>query len=160
MKTICGRHNSAGFTLVEIMIVVAILGLLVSISIPIFLRARQSAEATRIAKELKLFGDAFEMYYARTGTFPLDSHGVLPADMNDYINSDVWARSVWGGNYNWEGPSWGEGGPYNYAGISINGTTATPSQLNSLDAVLDNGDLMTGLFRQTPNGRYTYIIAE
>jgi hypothetical protein len=32
--------------------------------------------------------------------------------------------------------------------------------LELLDSMLDDGDLTQGKFRQTPNGRYTYIIDE
>ena len=39
-------------------------------------------------------------------------------------------------------------------------TTAPQKELELLDSMLDDGDLTQGKFRQTPNGRYTYIIAE
>jgi type IV pilus assembly protein PilA len=39
-------------------------------------------------------------------------------------------------------------------------TTAPLEDLRRLDSMLDDGDLSQGKFRQTPNGRYTYIIDE
>lgn len=29
-----------------------------------------------------------------------------------------------------------------------------------LDTIIDNGDLSSGKFRKTPNGRYTFILGE
>ena len=60
-----------------------------------------------------------------------------------------------GGNYNWGGPDY-----YPYAGISLFQPTAPASTFAVLDARFDDGDLTTGKFRITPNGRYTYILAE
>ena len=50
-------HTSerAGFTLVEIMIVVAIIGLLAAIAIPNFVRARENAQRTACIANLKNF---------------------------------------------------------------------------------------------------------
>ena len=44
----------AGFTLVEIMIVVAIIALLATIAVPNFLRARKRAQATTILEEMRV----------------------------------------------------------------------------------------------------------
>lgn len=60
-----------------------------------------------------------------------------------------------GGNYNWEGPD-----NYDYAGLAINGATKPESLFQVLDRMLDNGDLNSGRFRKTSNGRYTYILEE
>ena len=54
-----GRH---GFTLVEIMIVVAIIALLASIAVPGFLRARKRSQASRIITDLRLIDSALDMY--------------------------------------------------------------------------------------------------
>ncbi|MGI9113487.1 MAG: prepilin-type cleavage/methylation domain-containing protein [Chthoniobacterales bacterium] len=52
----------AGFTLVEIMIVVAIIALLASISVPGFMRARKRAQASRILNDLRLIDNAVDQY--------------------------------------------------------------------------------------------------
>jgi prepilin-type N-terminal cleavage/methylation domain-containing protein len=46
-------YRSTGFTLVEIMIVVAIIGLLATIAIPNFMRARTTAQRTACINNLK-----------------------------------------------------------------------------------------------------------
>lgn len=53
---------SRGFTLVEIMIVVAIIALLAAIAIPGFLRARKRSQAVMIKTELKLIDSALDQY--------------------------------------------------------------------------------------------------
>src|SRR5208282_5269733 len=56
------RTRHGGFTLVEIMIVVAIIALLASIAVPNFLRARKRSEATRIMEDLRQLDGAMDMY--------------------------------------------------------------------------------------------------
>jgi prepilin-type N-terminal cleavage/methylation domain-containing protein len=51
-----------GFTLVEIMIVVAIIALLASIAVPGFLRARKRSQASRVINDLRLIDNAVDMY--------------------------------------------------------------------------------------------------
>jgi len=54
--------RNRGFTLVEIMIVVAIIALLASIAVPNFLRARKRSQATRIMEDLRQLDGAMDMY--------------------------------------------------------------------------------------------------
>jgi prepilin-type N-terminal cleavage/methylation domain-containing protein len=55
-----------GFTLVEIMIVVAIIALLATIAVPGFLRARKRSQATRILNDLRLIDAAVDQYAIET----------------------------------------------------------------------------------------------
>jgi prepilin-type N-terminal cleavage/methylation domain-containing protein len=56
------RKTPGGFTLVEIMIVVAIIALLAAIAVPNFLRARKRSEASRILEDLRVLDNATDMY--------------------------------------------------------------------------------------------------
>lgn len=55
-----------GFTLVEIMIVVAIIALLAAIAVPNFLRARKRSQATRLLNDLRVLDYALDRYALET----------------------------------------------------------------------------------------------
>jgi len=56
------NRKRGGFTLVEIMIVVAIIALLAAIAVPGFLRARKRSQASRIINDLRLIDSAVDQY--------------------------------------------------------------------------------------------------
>jgi len=71
----------AGFTLVEIMIVVAIIALLAAIAVPGFLRARKRSQATRILNDLRMIDSAVDQYAIETNK----SSGA-PVAIGDWTN--------------------------------------------------------------------------
>jgi prepilin-type N-terminal cleavage/methylation domain-containing protein len=72
-----------GFTLVEIMIVVAIIALLASIAVPGFLRARKRSQASRILNDLRLIDNACDMYAIETNRKTNDP--IRIADWTNYL---------------------------------------------------------------------------
>ena len=56
------HKRRGGFTLVEIMIVVAIIALLAAIAVPGFLRSRKRSQATTIKNDLRLIDAAVDQY--------------------------------------------------------------------------------------------------
>ncbi|OAI41386.1 hypothetical protein AYO41_01675 [Verrucomicrobia bacterium SCGC AG-212-E04] len=89
------NRKNGGFTLVEIMIVVAIIALLAAIAVPGFLRARKRAQGTSIKNDLRLIDSAVDQYaieynlgnatldftqltrYFKTGTALANGSGIL-----------------------------------------------------------------------------------
>jgi prepilin-type N-terminal cleavage/methylation domain-containing protein len=66
MKTLKTNRKS-GFTLVEIMIVVAIIGLLAAIAIPNFVRARQTSQTNACINNLRIVDAAKQQWGLETG---------------------------------------------------------------------------------------------
>ena len=59
--------RKSGFTLVEIMIVVAIIGLLAAIAIPNFVKARQTAQTNACINNLRVIDGAVNQYALEAG---------------------------------------------------------------------------------------------
>ena len=75
------NKRRGGFTLVEIMIVVAIIALLAAIAVPGFLRARKRSQASRIINDLRLIDAAVDQYAIETNK----TSGVT-VNMTDWTN--------------------------------------------------------------------------
>jgi prepilin-type N-terminal cleavage/methylation domain-containing protein len=64
------RRNSAGFTLIELMIVVAVIGILAAISIPLYGSVQQRARISKVQADLRAIAAAVSADQAHTGNFP------------------------------------------------------------------------------------------
>src|SRR5436305_4239966 len=81
LKAINKRRG--GFTLVEIMIVVAIIALLAAIAVLVFLRARKPSQASRILNDLRRIDSAVDQYAIETNRKTGDV--VKVADSTNYF---------------------------------------------------------------------------
>jgi prepilin-type N-terminal cleavage/methylation domain-containing protein len=80
-------NRRGGFTLVEIMIVVAIIALLAAIAVPGFLRARKRSQASKIINDLRMIDSAMDQYAIETTKKSGDPIAV--ADWTNYIKKDT-----------------------------------------------------------------------
>jgi len=81
------NKKRAGFTLVEIMIVVAIIALLAAIAVPGFLRARKRSQASKVINDLRLITAAVDQYAIENNK--ITGNDVLVDDWKRYLKADT-----------------------------------------------------------------------
>src|SRR6202045_1104279 len=88
------NKRRGGFTLVEIMIVVAIIALLAAIAVPGFLRARKRAQASKILNDLRLIDSAVDQYAIETNK--TTGATVAVTDWTNYLkkNTTLWTTGT------------------------------------------------------------------
>ncbi|VAW18670.1 hypothetical protein MNBD_BACTEROID05-233 [hydrothermal vent metagenome] len=89
--------NKKGFTLVEIMIVVAIIALLAAIAIPNLLRSKIAGNKAKAVSAIRMFSTASEAFSAvdNNGKYPLNMSS-LTGSTPPYINVDYCGQTISG----------------------------------------------------------------
>jgi type IV pilus assembly protein PilA len=146
-----------GFTLVEIMIVVAIIGLLSGLAVPYFLISWQRANVTRFSREIVSHACSFQVYCLEYDGWPADgAAGIIPAGMENFLDEDYEEETCIGGYWDWDAGVFGF-----TAGISVFSPDYDDDLMQDVDTILDDGDLSTGIFRSRGDGTgYIYILEE
>ncbi len=86
LTKLSSKKHRGGFTLVEIMIVVAIIALLAAIAVPGFLRSRKRSQASKILNDLRMIDAAVDQYAIETSKKTGDAVG--KDDWIKYVKKD------------------------------------------------------------------------
>lgn len=144
------RRGRAGFTFVELLVTITIVGLLSSIAVPKFRAMKQRAQATNVLGDLQVVRVAVLSYYADHRQFPDDAAaGTAPADMEKYLPLGFsFSRDTWSMDYD-IAPGAGVNGDL----VSVSAATLDEDLGASVMAMLgNNATIMVG-------GRLTFFIS-
>src|SRR5437764_15472526 len=81
------RSSKAAFTLVEIMIVVAIIGLLAALAVPGFVKARKQSQGRRILNDVRQMDAAIDQWALENGK--------KDGDAIDTAGAQTYLKAVW-----------------------------------------------------------------
>jgi prepilin-type N-terminal cleavage/methylation domain-containing protein len=92
------KNNRKAFSLVEILIVVAVIALLAAIAIPNLMRAKLNSNQASAQATLKAIANALETYAISNGIYPTQTTSLIGA-APPYLNKDYFATSFNGYNF-------------------------------------------------------------
>lgn len=97
------------FTLIEVLIVIAIIGILATIVLVSLKLAEESAYFSKAKEELNSMASALAMYKDDNDQYPDDVSRDMPPGAEVYLSGDLWPDGPWPGSiYDWD--NWTESG--------------------------------------------------
>ena len=152
------RQQRSAFTLVEMVIVGAIVGLVATLALASFAKARRMSNEKALVEDLRILSGAIQTWAQNNGGMPGNGPtGGLPVGMTaDDFKGVPWAAvTPLGGHWDFD-----SGSPCNNCGGAVTviiATDPTDPTWKEVDALIDDGNLTTGNFRIIRSDRYSYV---
>jgi general secretion pathway protein G len=121
------RRSQAGFTLVEILVVITIIGLIMALVGPRVLNYLGESKAKAARIQIESFSSALDLYNLDLGRYPNSSEGLAaltrsnnaPGWNGPYLRGGVVPNDPWGHSYLYRAP--GERAPYEIISLGSDG---------------------------------------
>jgi len=135
------RGGECGFTLIEMLVVITIIGLIMALVGPRVLNYLSESKAKAAKIQILSFGSALDLFFLDTGRYPTSNEGLAvliqrPGDAatwnGPYLRGTVVPADPWGRPYVYRSP--GEHGPYDivsYGEDGREGGTGTATDITS-----------------------------
>jgi general secretion pathway protein G len=135
------RSKEAGFTLVEMLVVITIIGLIMALVAPRVLNYLSESKAKAAKIQIESFGSALDLFYLDSGRYPTGSEGLgalvqrpgnNPTWNGPYLKGGIVPFDPWGNAYVYRAP--GEHGAYDiisYGSDGQEGGTGTAGDITS-----------------------------
>jgi general secretion pathway protein G len=109
------KNKEKGFTLVELMVVMMIIGILAVMIVPRFTGRTKEAKITAAKNDIKAISAALEMYEKDNDIYPTTEQGLealikkptsdpQPTNWHQYLPSDASLKDPWGNPYQYKCP--------------------------------------------------------
>jgi general secretion pathway protein G len=143
-KSAASRRGEAGFTLVEILVVITIIGLIMAIVGPRVLNYLGESKVKAAKIQIESFSSALDLYYLDMGRYPGSSEGLAalvgrPGNAQEwngpYLKGGVVPNDPWGHPYVYRSPV--ERAPYEIVSFGADGQeggTGTAADISSIAA--------------------------
>jgi type IV pilus assembly protein PilA len=158
MKFAASRNHigKGGFTLIELMIVVVMIGILAAIAIPAFQKLTNRSQNTAFVNDLRIASEAIQRYSLEMGDWPPDGGGALPTQLTGYLPPpDRWGLPTPVGGL-WA-LSRGATATDFRASLTVSGYIGGTARAAEIDKQIDDGDPATG-FLQADGTKLTYVL--
>ncbi|WP_245501093.1 type II secretion system major pseudopilin GspG [Lichenibacterium minor] len=132
--------RTAGFTLVEMLVVLAIIGLLVGLVAPRVFGQLAEAKVRTAHIQIESFKNALDLFYLDAGRYPTTQEGLQalntrPSNVaswgGPYVKGTNVPKDPWNRAYNYRAPG-GNGRPYDITSDGPNGKGGEPDGANQI----------------------------
>lgn len=138
------KYYHKGFTLIEVMVVVVILGILAAIIVPKVMSRPDEAKITKVKADIENIESALELYKLDNGFYPTTDQGLSalvnepttdpqPTNWHGYLKQE--AKDPWGRPYQYQNP-----GEHGEIDIFTNGANGQPGG-TGINATMGNWNI-------------------